>query len=87
MVAGCFPALAGYTQTRTLAEQVDPSAVSPFTGVAELWFADEAAALAAEAEPAQLKPLLAKDARVAAVASGMMRTVMRKPDYYAGGSM
>ena len=75
-----LPGLVGYVQSRTAEEQVDPSASSPFTGVAELWFADLSAASAVDA--ALLDGLLTPDTRVAASVVGMMRTVMRKPAFY-----
>jgi uncharacterized protein (TIGR02118 family) len=83
-ISGHFPGLAGYTQTRTLNEQVDPSADSPFTGVAELWFADAEAARDAEALAGELAALLVPETEVAATASGMIRTVMRRPAFYQG---
>lgn len=78
------PGLVGYTQTRTTDEQVDPAAGSPFTGVAELWFADGVAASAAEAHADALQGLITEQTAVAACLSGMMRTVMRKPAFYDG---
>lgn len=85
IVAGCFPGLAGYTQTRTLADQVDPSARSPYTGVAEFWFAEQADALAAEVQGERLVALLTGETQVGASASGMIRTVMRTPSFYESG--
>ncbi len=85
IAAALYPGLAGYTQTRTLDEQVNPAAGSPFTGVAELWFASEEAAIAAESDAGQLNGLLSPGTRVAATLSGMMRSVMRTPSYYEGG--
>ena len=81
-IADRFPGVAGYTQTRTLAEQVDPRASSPFVGVAELWFAAEGVALTAEGNGAMLGDLLAAGTRVGPALSGMMRTVMRLPSFY-----
>lgn len=85
LVSACFPALSGYTQSRTLPEQVDPAAAVPFTGVAELWFNCESAAIAAEGEAGKLSDLLARGTSVVATASGMMRSVMRLPSFYDGG--
>ena len=74
------PGLAGHVQSRTAEQQVDPNTSSPFTGVAELWFADLSAAAAADA--AMPDDLLTPDTHVAASVVGMMRTVMRKPAFY-----
>ena len=84
-IVACAPSLAGYVQTRTLEEQVDPGADAPFTGIAELWFAQEPAALAMERQPDKLEALLSTETRIGRTATGMMRTVMRLPSYYDGG--
>ncbi len=84
-IAAGFPTLTGYIQSRTLTEQVDPSAGSPFTGVAELWFGTEAEAFAAEREAGRLEGLLSDGTRPGPTVSGMMRTVMRLPSFYEGG--
>jgi len=80
-----YNGLAGYTQTRTLGEQVDPSSEPPFTGVAELWFAREEDALDAELREDSLRPLLASESAIAQVSTGDARTVMRLPRFYEGG--
>ena len=77
-----IPGVIGYTQTRTTSEQIDPTATSPFTGVAELWLADGAAAIAAEQHQDALQGLLTEQTAIAAHVCGMMRTVMRKPSFY-----
>jgi len=83
-IAGQIQGLAGYTQTRTLSEQVDPTTDAPFTGVAECWFVAESAAREAEAESAILAALLTPETRIGPSLSGMIRTVMRLPSYYDG---
>ena len=85
LLTEAIPQAQGYTQTRTLAEQVDPQAVPPFTGIVELWFADPAAALNGTAQAEALAPLLSDSTRVGPIVTGMARTVMRLPEYYRGG--
>jgi len=79
------PEAVGYTQTRTLAEQVDPDATPPFTGVAELWYADQTAALDSTTQAAALADLLSASTRVGPIVTGMARTVMRLPEHHRGG--
>jgi uncharacterized protein (TIGR02118 family) len=68
-----------------LAEQVDPQAAPPFTGIVELWFADTKDALDSTAQAGALAPLLSDSTRVGPIVTGMARTVMRLPEYYRGG--
>ncbi len=80
-----LPQAIGYTQTRTLADQVDPQATPPFIGVAELWFAEQAAALDSTTQAAALGDLLSASTRVGPIVTGMARTVMRLPQHHQGG--
>jgi len=75
----------GYTQTRTLAEQIDQSTEPPFTGVAELWFADPNAALSSAVQAQALLELLTPEARIGPIVTGVARTVMRLPEHHDGG--
>ena len=76
------PTLAGYVQSRSLVEQVNPARSAPFIGVVELWFAREADALAIRAE--ELEDLLTGQTCVGTTVTGMMHTIMRLPSYYEG---
>ncbi len=78
------PAPAGYTQTRSLGDQVtdDPAA---YAGVAELWFARTQDALASTAQAQSLSPLLADGVRVGPIVTGLARTVLRLPEHHDGG--
>lgn len=82
VVAEVCPDAAGYTQTRTLTEQVDAQAELPFSGIAELWFHDPGAALALAAQPERITPLLLPAASVAAVVIGEAHVVMRQPAHH-----
>jgi uncharacterized protein (TIGR02118 family) len=84
-IAGAVPEAAGFTQTRTLAEQVDQTAEPPFTGVAELWFPDPDTALSSASQALALSNLLTPDTRVGPIVTGMARTVMRLPEHHDGG--
>ena len=57
-VRGAVAGIAGYTQTRTQADQVDDSAPPPFTGVVELWFGRSADALDSVSHAKAIEPLL-----------------------------
>lgn len=81
-----LPGATGATLSRPLAEQIDPAASPPFSGIAELWHVDRADALAAEGRAA-VEALLAADARIAAVYAGLARTVMRLPAHHGGGGV
>jgi len=81
------PAARGYRQTRASSEQFDVSASPAFAGVAELWFAEPAAALQAVAEPARFQPLWQADVRVAAVVTGEERVMLRLPAHHDGGGV
>jgi uncharacterized protein (TIGR02118 family) len=83
IIASRCPTLAGFVQSRSLAEQVNPARSAPFIGVAELWFAREADALALH--PESLEDLLTAETSVGATVTGMMHTIMRLPSYYDGG--
>jgi len=79
------PKAIGYTQTRTLSDQIDGRGEPPFIGIAELWFARAAAALAGAAHADSIVSLLSPGVRVGAISTGMARTVMRLPAHHAGG--
>lgn len=72
----------GFVQSRALPVQLDNVATPAYSGVAELWFAEAADAIAA-ARPALLAPLWrgGVDA-VAAVLVGQERVVMRLPEHH-----
>lgn len=70
-----FPDVVSYVQTRALPGQ---DAVS-FSGSAELWFLDAAAAIAACKKG--IDPLLADGAEIDSVFAGMERVVVRTPEY------
>jgi uncharacterized protein (TIGR02118 family) len=88
IISSRCPALAGYVQSRSLAEQLNPARSAPFSGVAELWFAREedalAMALQTDEQAEALEDLLSAETSVGAVVSGMMHTIMRLPSYYDG---
>ncbi|MEM1437300.1 MAG: EthD domain-containing protein [Pseudomonadota bacterium] len=74
------PDVAGYTQTRALADQVEPGAAPAFAGVAELYFQEPQQALAVGNAPERLAPLLEGGSdRIGPVITGLTRTVMRLP--------
>lgn len=76
------PAAVGYVQTRALPVQLDNVATPAYAGVAELWFAEAADALAA-AQPGLLAALWRGGAlAVAAVLVGQERVVMRRPEHH-----
>lgn len=79
------PDAVGYTQTRTLADQIEDRGEPPFVGIAELWFADKAAALAGVEHAGALQPLLHEGIRVGPITTGMSRIVMRLPAHHDGG--
>ena len=79
------PEAAGFTQTRTLSEQIEGRGEPPFVGVAELWFSEKRAALASVEHAQALQPILADGVRVGPIVTGMARTVMRLPAQHAGG--
>ena len=81
-----MPRAAGITLTRALAEQIDPAAPAKFAGALELWHFSAADALA-HSERATLEKLLAPGARIAAVVTGLARTVMRTADHYGSHGM
>ena len=78
------PEAAGYTQTRSLNDQVTDAAAA-FPGVAELWFARIEDALASTTQAQALSGLLADGVRVGPIVTGMARTVMRLPEHHDGG--
>jgi uncharacterized protein (TIGR02118 family) len=84
-VIEAVPEVVGYTQTRSLDEQIDAGAAPAFAGVAELFFADSGAALAAAANPAVLAPLWREGVEPAGVVVGQERIVMRLPAHHRGG--
>ena len=71
MQAQICPAAAGYTQTRALDAQLEADQVPHFAGVAEFRFVDPGAALAFADKRSAIAPLLAPDARVVAVVTGV----------------
>ena len=77
------PAAAGYTQTRALDAQLEADQVPHFAGVAEFRFVDPGAALAFAEKRSAIAPLLAPDARVVAVVTGVDHVVMRMPTHSA----
>ncbi len=76
------PSAAGYTQTRTLAEQVDPAAPLPFSGVAELCFRDAADALAVASQPEALASLFDDSVSIEAAVTGEEHVVLRLADHH-----
>jgi uncharacterized protein (TIGR02118 family) len=85
-VRQALPDVAGYTQTRTLGEQIDAQAAPPnYTGMAEFWFADTGGALAAAENAAALQPLWRDGTVASAVVVGQERVVMRLPEHHRGG--
>ena len=84
-IRAAIPQAVGYTQTRTLAEQVNAESVPPYVGVAELWFATPDAALDSIRQAAALASLLSPGTRVGPIVTGMARTVMRLPAHHRGG--
>jgi len=76
-----FPRAAGVTLTRSLAEQVDPSARAAFTGAAEIWHfrADDALA---RAEQRGVEELLAAGVRIGPVITGLARVALRTADHH-----
>jgi uncharacterized protein (TIGR02118 family) len=81
-VMAAVPSAVGYVQTRSLVDQVDPAAAPAFAGVAELWFAEPADALAVAADGGVLAPLLRSGTSIAAGVAGTERIVMRLPDHH-----
>jgi hypothetical protein len=81
MQAGIYPEAVGYTQTRSLATQLEPDQLPHFAGVAEFRFVDPGAALACADRHAAIAPLLAPNARVVAVVTGVDHVVMRMPTH------
>jgi uncharacterized protein (TIGR02118 family) len=84
VIRRALPRIAGYAQTRALAEQLEPGVEPAFAGVAELWFVDSADALAAAADHAALTHLFTAGVAVAAVVVGSEHIVMRLPDHRGG---
>jgi uncharacterized protein (TIGR02118 family) len=84
-IASAVPGVLGYTQSRSLAEQVESGAEPAFAGVAELFFADPAAALAAARAESALASLWREGVKPAAVVVGQERIVMRLPAHHRGG--
>jgi len=84
-VRAAVPAAVGFTQTRTLDEQIASRGEPPFVGIAELWFADKQAALASVAHAQAMRPLLHEGVRVGPVSTGSARIVMRLPAHHDGG--
>ncbi|MEZ5560587.1 MAG: EthD family reductase [Pseudomonadales bacterium] len=83
LLRGTCPQARGYCQTRTLAEQIDASAAPPYAGVAELWFADAAAALDLAGRPEAFAPLLrGGEVIIDAVIVGEERIIMRLPAHH-----
>lgn len=80
------PRAVGYVQSRASSEQLDAVDRAPYAGVAELWFAQAADALAVTERPASLAGLWRAGAgAVAAVVTGHERVVMRLPEHHQGG--
>ncbi len=80
-----LPAVAGYTQTRTLDEQINPSEPPPFVGIAELYFTDLEAALNTTAQAEVVQSMLANGARIGPTSVGLARTVLRLAAHHEGG--
>ncbi|MGA0839775.1 MAG: EthD domain-containing protein [Pseudomonadales bacterium] len=81
LLARICPDAVGYTQTRALSTQLEPDQAPHFAGVAEFRFVDPGAALELAASSASIAPLLAPEARIAAVVTGVDHVVMRLPNH------
>ncbi len=78
------PRAVGYGQCRMLPEQLDTAAVPPYSGVAELWFADATEALAAMSQRDMLAAeLLREPVTVVAALTGEERVLMRLPAHHS----
>lgn len=84
-VSAQLPALAGYTQTRTLDEQIDASEPPPFVGIAELYFTDIEAALDTTAQADAVQSMLTEAGRIGPISVGLARTVLRLAAHHDGG--
>jgi uncharacterized protein (TIGR02118 family) len=82
---GVIKQAAGYTQTRTLSEQITDRGVPPFCGIAELWFADAASALDSNTHAEAIQTLLKPGTRVGPIVTGRARTVLRLAAHHQGG--
>jgi len=83
-IAQALPTALGYTQTRTLREQIDDDALPPYTGIAEVWFANREEALGSLAQVEALSELLSPETRSGPIVTGRARTVMRLPEHHQG---
>ena len=84
-VSAQLPTLVGYTQTRTLEEQIDPREPPPFVGIAELYFTDVEAALDTNLQAHAVQSILTEGCRVGPVSVGLARTVLRLAAHHEGG--
>lgn len=83
-IARACPRAVGYGQCRMLAEQLDAAAEPPYAGVAELWFADPADALALAPHRDELAAgLFRAPVTVAAAVTGEERILMRLPAHHS----
>ena len=81
-----FAGVAGNIQTRPIETQPG-DAPPPYSGVAELWFANADDAWSAMADSEALRPLLGDGVSIAAVVVGLERTVMRRPEHAHGSGI
>ncbi len=79
-IKSLFPAVSGYVQTRALPGQ----ASAAFSGTAELWFTEAAAAHAAMA--VDFSPMLTPTSVVQSSLAGIERVVVRTPGYITADS-
>jgi len=79
-----LPFISGYTQTRTLPTQLEGRRAPPFTGIAELWLAQEQTALDGVTQANAVADLLREGTRVGPITVGWARTVMRLPEHHTG---
>lgn len=84
-IATAVPGAVGYTQTRTLTEQIGGREAAPFTGIAELCFDDLAAALESGDHATAMSGLLTPGTQVGPVVTGTARTVLRLAAHHHGG--
>ena len=75
----------GYTQTRTLEEQVTDRGEVPFCGIAEVLFTDAASALDSSTHANAIQSLLVPGIRVGPIVTGRARTVLRLAAHHQGG--
>ncbi len=75
-----LPDIRGYTQTSTFVEATD--APPDYVGVCEVWCERRNAALSSSVHATELEHMLQPDVRIGPIVTGLVRTVIRVPEYY-----